>query len=56
MDFYDKMARIASRHLKPGDFVYVSGHLDYFTVANNDGGNGKVRLFYKVIQNILLIF
>ncbi|CAN6449413.1 unnamed protein product [Victoria cruziana] len=49
MDFYDKMARIASRHLKPGDFVYVSGHLDYFTVANNDGGNGKVRLFYKVI-------
>ncbi|KAF3781788.1 Protein OSB1 [Nymphaea thermarum] len=49
VDFYDKMARIASRHLKPGDFVYVSGHLDYFTVGNNDGGNGKALMFYKVI-------
>uniref|UniRef100_A0A5B7C394 Primosome PriB/single-strand DNA-binding n=1 Tax=Davidia involucrata TaxID=16924 RepID=A0A5B7C394_DAVIN len=41
----DEMAEISMKHLKPNDFIYVSGHLGSYTKAD---GNGKLVTKYKV--------
>ncbi|KAA8528571.1 hypothetical protein F0562_035926 [Nyssa sinensis] len=42
----DEMAEVSIKHLKPNDFIYVSGHLGSYTKADV---NGKLVTKYKVI-------
>ncbi|XP_043711135.1 protein OSB1, mitochondrial-like isoform X2 [Telopea speciosissima] len=41
----DKMAEISLQHLRPNDFIYVSGHLLSYTKVLS----GKPKTFYEVI-------
>lgn len=42
---WNKMAEMSLQHLKPNDFIYVSGKLDCYTKAARDG---QLRAYYKV--------
>lgn len=37
---WDEMAEIASKHLQPNDVIYVSGKLESYTKAFEDGEIG----------------
>ena len=41
----DEMGKLCLDHLKPNDFIYVSGLLGTYTKADQ---NGILRLYYKV--------
>ncbi|KAK4797100.1 hypothetical protein SAY86_029426 [Trapa natans] len=45
LNMWDKMAEISWQHLRPNDFIYVSGQLDCYTRAAIDG---QLTTFYKV--------
>ncbi|PON99186.1 Single-stranded DNA-binding protein [Trema orientale] len=45
LEMRDEMGKLCLNHLKPDDFIYVSGPLGTYTKADL---NGKLRLFYKV--------
>lgn len=42
---WDEMAEMSLQHLKPNDFIYVSGPLGCYTKAHEDG---DLRTYYKV--------
>lgn len=42
---WDRMAEISFKHLKPNDLICVSGHLEYYTKADD---KGELRPSYKV--------
>lgn len=42
---WDEMAEMSLQHLKPNDFIYVSGPLGCYTKAYEDG---NLRTYYKV--------
>lgn len=42
---WNKMAEMSLQHLKPNDFIYVSGKLDCYTKSARDG---QLRAYYKV--------
>ncbi|XP_023728534.1 protein OSB1, mitochondrial isoform X2 [Lactuca sativa] len=46
LDMWEDMAELCVQHLKPNDYIYVSGYLRSFTLASN---NGNVILQPKVI-------
>lgn len=41
------MAKSCQKHLKPNDFIYVSGHLQSYAKVDE---NGNLRLRYKVCR------
>ncbi|XVF36213.1 hypothetical protein REPUB_Repub19eG0039000 [Reevesia pubescens] len=43
---WGEMGKMCVKHVKPGDFIFVSGHLGSYSKLNEDG---QLRLFYKVI-------
>ncbi|KAG6624760.1 hypothetical protein I3843_16G052000 [Carya illinoinensis] len=45
LDMWDEMARMSLEHLKPKDFVYVSGRLGSYTKGQE---GGKLETHYKV--------
>ena len=42
---WNDLARVALRHLKPNDFIYVSGRVSFYEKA---GANGKREIIQKV--------
>ncbi|XWS25678.1 hypothetical protein CRYUN_Cryun27aG0088200 [Craigia yunnanensis] len=46
LKMWGEMGEMCVKHVKPGDFIYVSGHLGSFSKVNEDG---QLRLFYEVI-------
>ncbi|XP_052183878.1 protein OSB1, mitochondrial-like [Diospyros lotus] len=46
LKMWDEMAEISMKHLKPNDYIYVSGHLGSYTKAVE---NGKLKTNYQVI-------
>ncbi|KAK9270303.1 hypothetical protein L1049_025881 [Liquidambar formosana] len=50
LQMLDEMAKMSLKHLKPDDFIYVSGQLQCYTKTDL---NGKLRTYYKVIVNEL---
>ncbi|KAI3807261.1 hypothetical protein L1987_23186 [Smallanthus sonchifolius] len=46
LDMWDDMAELSIQHLKPNDYIYVSGYLQSFTRALE---NGNVILYHKVL-------
>ncbi|KAE9456342.1 hypothetical protein C3L33_11754, partial [Rhododendron williamsianum] len=49
LKMWDKMAEISIKHLKPGDCVYVSGHLQLYTKIDE---NGKLNTSYQVKHGV----
>ncbi|XP_059636504.1 protein OSB1, mitochondrial-like isoform X1 [Cornus florida] len=45
LNMWDEMAEISIRHLKPNDFIYVSGRLGSYTKVDI---NGKLETYYQV--------
>lgn len=45
LKMWDEMAVLSFKHLKPNDFIYVSGHLCSYT---KDDVNGNLRLQHEV--------
>ncbi|KAJ0785865.1 putative primosome PriB/single-strand DNA-binding, nucleic acid-binding protein [Helianthus annuus] len=46
LDMWDDMAELATQHLKPNDYIYVSGYLQSFTKALD---NGNIIMYPKVL-------
>ena len=42
---WDRMAEISFKHLKQNDLIHVSGHLGFYTKADD---NGQLRPYHKV--------
>lgn len=42
---WDEMAVLSFKHLKPNDFIYVSGHLGSYTKNDPDG---RITLYHEV--------
>ncbi|XP_057973347.1 protein OSB1, mitochondrial-like isoform X2 [Malania oleifera] len=45
LKMWDNLAEIAIKHLKPNDFIYVSGSLGSYEKSD---ANGKLRIYYEV--------
>ncbi|XP_059636505.1 uncharacterized protein LOC132278677 isoform X2 [Cornus florida] len=45
LNMWDEMAEISIRHLKPNDFIYVSGRLGSYTKVDI---NGKLETYYQI--------
>ncbi|KAJ4701820.1 protein OSB1, mitochondrial [Melia azedarach] len=50
LEMWGDMAKSCQKHLKPNDFIYVSGHLQSYAKVDE---NGNLRLRYKVTVNDL---
>lgn len=51
LKMWDEMAEISWKHLRPEDFVYVSGQLGSYEKASE---GGQIRTYYEVtIENIM---
>lgn len=46
LQMWDRMAEISFKHLKQNDLIHVSGHLGFYTKADD---NGQPRPYHKVI-------